>query len=338
MGLIWGKEKEGGYAPSLYHRRMKPNISGNKINGHGEKEKRRPTPVYHRQDWRHPWRWVQDAFYARIALYMPAFMCFIKSNILDGRDPAPVASEPVPGTPQQWTDWIRDEAEALGVSDVRILRVTEDLIFDRDTIPEKYAIILASQMRSEAFEKSPERKFRASLLEAMQVYLRGNVNAKKLADWLRGQGIAARGIGTPMGTPLNLVHSAERAGMGQLGKHGSLIHKEMGPMFRMAYVLTDLPLIVDEPEDIAVDDFCTLCQLCTTACPPGAIFDEKQWVRGELKWYVDFDKCVPYFNENMGCGICLAVCPYSKPGVSEKLIVKMLARRERDKAGQIYAD
>ena len=120
------------------------------------------------------------------------------------------------------------------------------------------------------------------------------------------------------------------AGMGQLGKHGSLIHPEFGPMFRMAYVLTDLPLIVDEPVDIAVDDFCQLCQLCTTACPPGAIFSEKQWVRGELKWYVDFDKCVPYFNENMGCGICLAVCPYSKPGVSGTLIDKMLRRRERD--------
>ncbi|WP_420631880.1 4Fe-4S dicluster domain-containing protein [Candidatus Leptofilum sp.] len=330
MGIIWGKETEDGYAPSWWHRRMKPAITGNEINGLGEKEKRRPTPVYHRQDWWHPWRWVQEAFYGRIALYMPAFMCFIKSNILDAREPVPIAAKPVPGTPHEWTERIRQKAEALGVSDVRVVRITEDLIFDRDTIPEKYAIILASQMRYEKIHKSTERKFRPSLLEAMQVYLQGNVKAKKLANWLREQGYDARGFGTPMGTPLNIVHAAQRGGMGQLGKHGSLIHAEFGPMFRMAYVLTDLPLIVDEPVDIAVDDFCKLCQLCTKACPPGAIFNEKQWVRGELKWYVDFDKCVPYFNENMGCGICLAVCPYGQPGVSETLIDKMLRRRERD--------
>ncbi len=147
MGIIWGRETAGGYVPSWWHRRMKPDISGNQINGLGETEKRRPTPVYHRQDWWHPWRWVQEAFYARITLQVRSFMCFIKSNILDGRAPAPIAAEPVPGTPQQWTDRIRAKAQELGVSDVRILRVTEDLIFDRDTIPEQYAILLASQMQ-----------------------------------------------------------------------------------------------------------------------------------------------------------------------------------------------
>jgi hypothetical protein len=64
-------------------------------------------------------------------------------------------------------------------------------------------------------------------------------------------------------------------------------------------------------------------------CPPQAIFDDKQWVRGEHKWYVDFDKWVPCFNEARGCGVCLAACPWSKPGVSESLTVKMLRKRER---------
>lgn len=330
MGIIWGKETEGGYIPSWWHRRMKPATSGNQINGLGEREKRRPTPIYHRQDWWHPWRWVQDAFYARIALQVRSFLCFIKSNILDARQPVPIAPQSVPGTPQQWTDRIRAKVQELGVNDVRILLVTEDLVFDRDTIPENYVVILASQMSYEQIHKSTKREFRHSLLEAMQVYLQGNVRAKQLANWLRLQGHAARGFGSPMGTPLNIVHAAQRAGLGQLGKHGSLIHAEFGPMFRMSYVLTDLPLVVDEPEDIAVDDFCQRCRLCTKACPTGAINSEKQWVRRELKWYVDFDKCVPYFNENMGCGICLAVCPYSIPGIAEKIIEKMLHRREQE--------
>ena len=188
MGIIWGKETEDGYRPSWWHRRMKPTISGNEINGLGEREKRRPTPVYHRQDWWHPWRWVQEAFYARVTLHVQAFMCFIKSNILDGRKPVPVAETAVPGTPQQWTERIRHKAQELGVDDVRVIRVTEDLIFDRDTIPEKYAIILASQMQYEKLHTSTERNFRPSLLEAMQVYLQGNIRAKKLANWPAGAG------------------------------------------------------------------------------------------------------------------------------------------------------
>jgi len=93
-----------------------------------------------------------------------------------------------------------------------------------------------------------------------------------------------------------------------------------------------LPLIADEPDTFALDDFCLTCRLCTAECPPDAIFVEKQVVRGEVKWYVDFDKCVPYFNETFGCGICIAVCPWSRPGVAPRLAEKITKRRERLKA------
>ena len=72
-------------------------------------------------------------------------------------------------------------------------------------------------------------------------------------------------------------------------------------------MLTDLPLVADAPVSFGVDDFCMSCKLCEKACPPDAIEPAKQWVRGEEKWYVDFEKCVPYFNETYGCGICIAV-------------------------------
>jgi hypothetical protein len=48
MGMMWGERIEGGYKPSLIYRFFKPkNITGNEINGLGESEKRRPTPIYH---------------------------------------------------------------------------------------------------------------------------------------------------------------------------------------------------------------------------------------------------------------------------------------------------
>ena len=86
----------------------------------------------------------------------------------------------------------------------------------------------------------------------------------------------------------------------------------------------------DEPVDIGVDDLCLSCQRCVIDCPPDAIFDQKQMVRGERKWYVDFDKCIPYFVKTSGCAICIEVCPWSEPGRGPWLSEKLLARRSKE--------
>ena len=117
------------------------------------------------------------------------------------------------------------------------------------------------------------------------------------------------------------------AGLGQLGKHCSLIIKEHGSNFRLAAVLTDLPLATDAPVDIGVDELCTSCRRCTLDCPPDAIVDDKQIVRGVEKWYVDFDKCIPYFAMTEGCGICIEVCPWSEPGRRGGWSETLLAKR-----------
>ena len=110
-----------------------------------------------------------------------------------------------------------------------------------------------------------------------------------------------------------------------------MISKEHGPNVRLASVLTDLPLAVDQPVDIGVDDLCLGCRRCTIDCPADAISDSKQLVRGTTRWYVDFDKCIPYFVKTMGCGICIEVCPWTKPGRGDSLSAKLLAKRaQRD--------
>jgi len=49
----------------------------------------------------------------------------------------------------------------------------------------------------------------------------------------------------------------------------------------------------------------------------------------DFKWYVDFDKCIPYFVETRACGICIEVCPWSEPGQGAWLSEKLLAQREK---------
>ena len=326
MGILYGEETADDYRPSLWHRWFKPKTSGNSLNGVGETAVRRPTPLYHRQDYWHPWRLVQDMFYVRMT-FAGNFLQVFKSNFLDRKRPAPVASKPTNASPEAWAKRIKDYVRANGVDKVGIVEIKPEWIFEGDELPEKYAIILASRMKHEPMYKSRTLKFRRTGKEVMDTYWYGHQRARELADWLRRQGWPARGYGNPMGTPLSLVPAAIEAGIGELGKHGSLICKEMGSLFRLAYVVTDLPLAVDNATDIGVDDFCLRCRACSTACPPNALSEEKVLVRGVERWYVDFDKCVPYFNEHCGCALCLAVCPWSQPGVGPSLSEKMLSKR-----------
>ena len=99
--------------------------------------------------------------------------------------------------------------------------------------------------------------------------------------------------------------------------------------FRLSALATDMPLAPDQPDVFGADDFCLSCQVCTNACPPNAIFPDKQTVRGAKKWYVDFDQCIPYFGETFACGICIAECPWSRPGVAPRLTAKLARRKSR---------
>jgi epoxyqueuosine reductase QueG len=96
---------------------------------------------------------------------------------------------------------------------------------------------------------------------------------------------------------------------------------------RLATVITELPMALDAAVDIGVEDLCATCRRCTLDCPPTAITDKKQWVRGDHKWYVDFDKCVPYFSIAGGCAICIQVCPWAEDGRGPVLSGQLLKKR-----------
>jgi epoxyqueuosine reductase QueG len=164
--------------------------------------------------------------------------------------------------------------------------------------------------------------------EVKEQYDRGTNAAQKLAEWMRQMGWGGVSHGGPIAGPVLMIPHAIEAGLGEPGKHGSMINKRYGSSFRLANVLTDLPLVPGEKEIFGADDFCQNCQLCTRVCPVDAINPEKVMVRGEVKWYVDFDKCLLFFVEHKSCAMCLPSCPWSRPGVADKLLLKMAKRRE----------
>ncbi len=319
------------FTPSPEQMALWPAVSGNAINGLGETEARRPRPIY----WQDPdstphgplQRWFQQ-HNAGGALLAQARAD--RQKVLD-MPLADLAAQPAVREPAEWTSEIRRVALAGGADIVGITRVQPQWVFEGFEVRERHIVMLGVAHDYERMKTAPEEP---SFAEVVTQYARGNRAAKAVASWLREQGHDAKPHGGPMAGPMTLIPAALACGFGELGKHGSIIHRELGSSFRLASVLTDVPLIDDVPDIFGADDFCLRCQVCEAACPPGAIADHKQMVRGEQRWYVDFDRCLPYFNEHGGCGICVAVCPWSRPGVAVSLAARMARRRETAQAAQ----
>lgn len=104
------------------------------------------------------------------------------------------------------------------------------------------------------------------------------------------------------------------AGLGELGKHGSIISKEHGSTLRLGAVATEMPLKIDGPKDHGVDKVCQSCQICTRFCPGEAISPEKYDFHGIPRWRINTPKCEPFLFKLFGCKICMMVCPFGSRG------------------------
>lgn len=111
---------------------------------------------------------------------------------------------------------------------------------------------------------------------------------------------------------------ASRSGLGWVGKNGIFITKQNGSFFFIATLITDLPLLYDDP---FAKDYCGSCTKCMDACPTGAIMPDK---------VINASKCISYFtielkemlipdemkgtfhNWAFGCDICQDVCPWNR--------------------------
>ena len=109
---------------------------------------------------------------------------------------------------------------------------------------------------------------------------------------------------------------AQRAGLGFVGKHTSLISRSLGNWFFLAEILTTLELEPDAPEK----NRCGSCTRCITACPTNAITAPFQldarlcisYLTIELKGSIPVELRPAIGNRIYGCDDCLAVCPWNK--------------------------
>ena len=321
------RPKRGSYKPKAETLALLK-VSGNPINGVGETTVRRPSPFFWHSPEFHSWGDLQVAARQNIRKCPGAGPAFLAANTHPELDP--IAETRRDGAAEQFSAEVTSfalshEADLVGITPMDPLYV-----FEKHTIEEPWVIVLALAHNYDRLKEVPSDETNGlGVTDVGEQYARGTRSSFALANWIRSQGYNARAYPGPSASALVLIPPAIAAGLGELGKHGSLISRKYGSAMRLAAVTTDMPLVATKQDRFGADEFCATCQICTNACPPGAISEQKQMVRGVERWYVNFDKCIPYFAEAAGCAICIAECPWARPDVRPKLLATMARRLEK---------
>lgn len=203
---------------------------------------------------------------------------------------------------------IKAKASALGGSDVGFAALTPTMI----NVGSEFTLrSIISVVVAEDYGKVLQGAL-AVEKEAFEVYVECARVSTELAAYIRELGFPA--IADHNGTSdIQAIPALYACGMGELGKHGSLIHPEFGAGFRPGFVITDAPVIADAPNVFGVQRTCESCRICEQNCPPAAIRSSDDFIvtEGIKRWQVDTASCyeASRFRDEY-CHICVDVCPY----------------------------
>lgn len=228
---------------------------------------------------------------------------------LDG----PVSAIIQPLTSSEAAQRIKSKAIELGANMVGICEVEPSDIYKGREVSERFAIAVGQKMLWRAFQTVPSHE---SAVECLRIYFTLGEIIIALAQFIRDMGYPCK-IEHPIGDS-DLLHIpiGLKAGFGELGRHGSIIHPQWGPLFRMGSIVTDMVMDIDHPIDAGIAKFCDNCRACRIYCPAKAIPDERDPRAGKdhlgnNRYIVDTAKCFPYFAKYNYCSMCLPVCVYN---------------------------
>ena len=227
---------------------------------------------------------------------------------------------------------IKSFALELGADAVGIARLTPVMVREGLELKHDYVIcMIVAEDYSEAL-KGP----RATEDEALGVYERCAQISTKMAAHIRSLGYPAMAHHNG-GCDIQAIPAMLDAGLGELGKHGSLIHPVFGASHRPGIVTTTMPLALDGRREFGVQETCLHCNLCSNNCPGDAIpRDDFVMHEGVRRWLTDVAKCYVYSRLRAEyCHICVDACPYvhKANGDAQKKSLYKLYMSARKKAG-----
>ena len=154
---------------------------------------------------------------------------------------------------QSAAEAVKQKAFELGADEVGIAAIEPSDIYQGREVKESLAIVVGQRMLWREFQEVPSHD---SAVECLRVYFSLGEVVIRLAEYVRSLGYPCT-VEHPIGDSDVLhVPLALKAGFGELGRHGSIIHPKMGPLFRLGSVITDMPLATDSPIDAGIAAFC----------------------------------------------------------------------------------
>ena len=201
-------------------------------------------------------------------------------------------------------------ADLFGVADVEGVK-HEFLLSDTGVKKVKRAVCLAVRLSQGVLEEIKDAPNQLYFYHYKTANTFTDQLAFKVAAFIQRKGFIAIPIPASqiIDWKLQKAHLSHKkvgqlAGLGWIGRNNLLVNKELGSQFRLATILTDMPLKADKP---AKDD-CAACRLCLKLCPAGAIKESPE----------DFDhaKCFEKLKEfqrhrkvdQYVCGVCVTAC------------------------------
>jgi reductive dehalogenase len=230
---------------------------------------------------------------------------------------------PIPG-PEEMAKHIKSLCYFLDADLVGICEIPEYAWFSHEsdgtpiTTRHKYAIVVVIDQGWDSFEGSSGDDWISGAM-SYRAYYNGSTVSTIVADYIRRLGFPAQAHSNAHGDvqqiPLMLL-----AGLGEMSRIGELVlNPFIGPRHKTAVITTDLPLVIDQPIDFGLQDFCDKCRKCARECPAQAIpFGDKVLYNGYEIWKPDVEKCTKYRVTNpkgSACGRCMKMCPWNKEGL-----------------------
>lgn len=251
----------------------------------------------------------------------------------DGR----VAPEKPPVDIQKFTRVLSEMICFYGACDVGILPLKPHHYYSHkgrhaekwgETPDQTYqtAIVIVVAMRIPMIKQGPTSTV---IQESAQKYVEAAKISNIAAAYIRQFGYRARAHNDANYETL-CVPLAVESGLGELGRMGIFMHKVHGPCVRLAIVTTDMELPTTPPgPSLHMEEFCRICKKCADNCPSGSItHGVEPESRNFRHWSIDQEKCFSYW-KTMGsdCGLCISVCPYTKPDTLIHKLVRFYISR-----------
>ncbi|MFC6582575.1 (Fe-S)-binding protein [Sulfitobacter aestuariivivens] len=267
------------FVPDPAQMALRPDTSGNEINGLGEKCFSRPRMVYWAPDPADIAHGSMQEWFYTVDPGLPVFAELrAKRQEISQRVLPEIAETPAVHSPAAWTAQLEEFVTEGLCEQIGVAQMQPEWVYQhREEVTQSRVIIVGVQHDYDTIATAPDPEAGA---EVMQQYYRAAACSVEVASWLRRKGWDAKPVTGPMVSAITMIPPAIACGFGELGKHGSIINREMGASFRLSAVLTDAPFAPTPPRSHGIDDFCANCRICEDACPPEALFQTKKMVRG----------------------------------------------------------